>query len=214
MRSSKMNASLDHVVIAENASEFSRLHDQNISLVLLPRPENYLIKKFFERIILEGFENLSAEYVKKPEIKKFFESSLGKFNTLAGYEATIADLCLQAQTFSEVSGKKKFDFALKKISDNDASAFHIDSYHLRLFTTYIGLGTVWTPNHNIDEILPNNNVKVKDPKRIEQMRPFWISFFKGEFYSGKKNALVHRSPELEMAEAANKVRLVYRINCD
>lgn len=202
-----MNDSVDHVIVAENIHMLQQIHDKNINLALLPREENKIIKHFFETAVSERFRIIEGREIYLNDLDTFFQEELCPYQKIEGYRETIDDLIYAAKIFSWVRRKKKLNFVLESI--NAGTGFHVDNFTLRLITTY-GPGTLWSPNDNVDWENSRYGIQVKDPAKVKQMEPFWISIIKGELYTGNsKDGLVHRGPNAEAV-----VRINYRIDAD
>lgn len=198
---------LDHVIIAENTHQLQQIYNHNINLALLRRAENPAIKQFFSNVVSQNFKEIIGKDIHLNNLEAFFQEELCRYSKIEGYQETINDLAYVAKIFSRVRRKKKLNFVLQK--DNAGTGYHIDHFTIRLVTTY-GPGTLWSPNDNVDWENSRYIIQVKDPTKVKQMGPFWISIIKGELYTGNvKDGLVHRGPN-----AKGVVRINYRIDAD
>jgi len=206
--------SLSHLVMAESTDDFLKIHDRDVNLVILPREEDPIIKKFFEGMIESGFKDIAKSRLDINQIEKFFHESLFFYSHFEGYESAIKDLVYLAERFNELHNKKRISVNLELI-DNNACTFHVDNFSLRLGCTYLGPGFEWTNRDNVNwkRTSPESNmVEIIDPKEIEPTNPFSVGIFKGRYYTrNKEDALPHRSPRIEHL---NLTRINYRLGVD
>jgi hypothetical protein len=95
---------------------------------------------------------------------------------------------------------------LETLRDDGCRRFHVDRVHLRLLCTYLGPGTEWLTEDQVDRDalathLPNEAILRRGvPQRLE---PFWVAIIKGERYPGAAGrGQVHRSPPIAAAGTA------------
>jgi|SRR3989344_1085088 len=213
---------LDHVVIAQSVDDFSRIHEPNINLIILPRDENNAVKKFFEEIHKRFANQNTSSYfyecfpddIFKPRLDHHFQD----VRNLEGCEEAVNDLTCLADSFRKISRRNQryhqmyIDLALLG-EVNDTPAFHTDKVELRLICTYLGRGTEWVSNDNVNrESLTNGediNSRIRDQSKIYQIKPFWVALMKGELYVGNRGReIIHRSPNLGDKDLS---RVRYRI---
>lgn len=204
-----------HVVMAESVQDLHRIHEDGINLVVLPREENPAVRGFFENISKKDFNDINS-FTEANQVEKLFEEHLGIYSHLKGYRKALDDLTHLSEIFQEISSESELSVNLNKIRIN-STPFHIDGFKLRLVHTYIGPGTVWTPDDNVcdypTELYTHTPPKIIDSRRIRQMKPFWVGIVKGANYTGNTcDALVHRSPRIEHLNLTRMVYLVGNIN--
>jgi len=123
------------------------------------------------------------------------------------------DVSMIVSDFLTLAGSEIGTMHLKVVSNNACSKFHVDGYSLRLFTTYLGKGTEWIPESatNRNALGKSNELILKDPSRIQQMKPFEVGILKGELSNRLRlvKGIVHRSPEIDQL---NKKRIILRVD--
>ncbi len=123
------------------------------------------------------------------------------------------DVAMLIKDFLTLSSKQSGIVHLKMVSNDACSKFHTDAYSLRLFTTYFGEGTQWLPETAVNRqaLGKSNDLIVKDPTQIQNMRAFDVGILKGErdgALSGVKG-IVHRSPSISISGGK---RIVLRVD--
>ena len=97
------------------------------------------------------------------------------------------------------------------VRDDRCRKFHVDAVAMRLVTTYVGPGTEWVPEAQLDRdalarLIPcpmeANRAIVRDPKKVRRAQPGDVLMLKGSRHpnAGRRGA-VHRSPPLPPGEA-------------
>jgi hypothetical protein len=115
--------------------------------------------------------------------------------------------------FLRWSGKNFGSVHIRKIADDACRKFHVDGYSYRLFTTYLGRGTEWLPESatNRKALGKTNDLIVKDPSKVQQMRAFEVGVLRGEVPNERNGTrgIVHRSPQLI---DDNENRIILRVD--
>ncbi len=118
---------------------------------------------------------------------------------LAGHFAAVASILEAPRTVT---------LRLETLQDDACRRFHVDRVRLRLLCTYLGPGTEWLTDDQVDrEALatyrPNEAILRRgEPQRLE---PFWVAILKGDLYPGTAgHGQVHRSPPI----AASGIRRI------
>ncbi len=123
------------------------------------------------------------------------------------------DVFQNTYEFLDFSDTKCGTLHLKIVKDDACRKFHTDGYRLRLFTTYIGLGTEWLPESAVNRkaLGDSNNKIVRDPSQIKRIETGHVAILKGEI-PGKKSrikGIVHRSPPIQNN---TQYRLILRVD--
>lgn len=116
----------------------------------------------------------------------------------------LADMQRLADDFAALArplaGQGTLTLRLETVSDDGCRRFHVDRVQLRMLCTYLGPGTEWLPEAQVDrEALaahqPNELILRRgSPQRLA---PFWVAILKGEVYPGQAGrGQVHRSPPM------------------
>jgi len=102
---------------------------------------------------------------------------------------------------------------LRIIDHNACSKFHTDGYHLRLLTTYLGPGTEWLTEDNVnrDALGTRNEKIVKHSSSVKQMKAGDVGILKGDLFkhTGTANGIVHRSPAIA---GTGEERIILRVD--
>ena len=115
--------------------------------------------------------------------------------------------------FQQITKASSYSLFLSAVHSNMCRKFHTDMNDLRLLCTYVGPGTMWLTDNNVNrnvlhEMRPEPIAIEKD--KIEQVQTGAVAVLKGAIYPQKNtNAVVHRSPAIE--ETSEK-RLLLRID--
>lgn len=118
----------------------------------------------------------------------------------AGFAALVEDIDRLARRFSEVARSPTLRLWFATVSDNMCRLFHTDAVALRLLCTYLGPGTQWVEENNVnwDRINePRNEARVRDLEQVQQCAPFEVAVLKGAMYDHNDGqAVLHRSPSV------------------
>jgi hypothetical protein len=108
------------------------------------------------------------------------------------------DMRQLADLYFKVSDDRDVTLRLVTTNEDDCRRYHVDRTHLRLLCTYLGSGTEWLSNDQVDRLAqatgaPNEKIiRFGEPSGFE---PFWVGILKGDAYPGNAGSgLVHRSP--------------------
>lgn len=133
-----------------------------------------------------------------------------KCDTLCAMGALLADLQRLAGHFAAIASTldapRTVTLRLETLHDDGCRRFHVDRVRLRLLCTYLGPGTEWLTDDQVDREalaghLPNEAIlRWGAPRRLE---PFWVAIIKGDRYPGAAGrGQVHRSPPIAAAGTA------------
>lgn len=119
-----------------------------------------------------------------------------------------------ATAFSAALDRPDLSVRLDVISTDKCRRFHADYKHVRLLCTYVGPGTEWVEERDLDRealrlrdaedgsTFERTNARiVPDPLAIHRANPGDVLLLKGESYPGNRGrGAVHRSPPIERAK--------------
>lgn len=115
-------------------------------------------------------------------------------------EYFIKDIVHLCEFFFELTKSKKIRIQVEVVRTDMCRLFHIDNIRQRLLCTYMGPGTEWLDNSNVNRDGLgkgcNKNI-VKDFKQINKAKTFEVLLLRGIKYKNEKSAVVHRSPPVE-----------------
>ena len=117
-----------------------------------------------------------------------------------GREFLIKDITALARIFFGLKKGKTARLQLEIVKTDMCRLFHVDNIRQRLLCTYLGPGTEWLDDSNLnrDGIGRGCNSRiVKDFEKINRAEAFEVLLLKGVMYEGRQFAHAHRSPPIE-----------------
>lgn len=132
-----------------------------------------------------------------------------------GAEALYADVAEVFGHFVQLLSPERVRVQLHTVMSDGCRLFHADFVGVRLIVTYVGPGTEWTTDDNVDraelrrtDVDPFARRPLVDARRIRRMPRAAVALLKGEAWPDNRGrGLVHRSPPI--AEAGlRRLRLV------
>ena len=127
-------------------------------------------------------------------------------------EYFIEDIIRLGKLFFESKKNTKMNIQIEIVKTNMCRLFHADCYRQRLLCTYMGPGTQWLDNSNVNRKAlgkGSNAHIVKDFNKINQAKAFEVILLKGKKYGGDELGIVHRSPPIEQE---SKTRVLLKID--
>lgn len=116
------------------------------------------------------------------------------------------------QRLLTVYAAPRFRLFFGAILGDQCRKFHVDYVHLRLLCTYLGPGTEWLRDEDVNRELLGapfecpeqaNEAVQRQPGRVRHLRLGEVAILKGEAYPGQPGfGLVHRSPPISQAGLA------------
>lgn len=218
-----------HVVEAASVAALQAVHNADINLGLVHRRADADITAFLQSLVSRAaiepkvigdaaFEHLAFEVnetVALKNVRPVMVETLQAFKplALAGYWKLLDDVDAIATDFAHLTREEELRLWFGIVRTDSCKTFHRDYYHLRLLCTYLGAGTLWLENDNVNRAMlakGENASIVIDPSRTKQLQPFEIAVLKGEYGGGNAdNALIHRSPA---AGTSGEARVLLRID--
>ena len=129
---------------------------------------------------------------------------LGRFPAGAGREALAEDLRLLAEMLGELLDAPTIGLRLEVIRQAMCPRLHVDRVGIRMLCTYLGAGTEWVEEHDVDRRFlgagsggrPDLMSGLLRPGfRIEAIPPFSVALLKGSLWQGNAGrGAIHRSP--------------------
>ena len=124
------------------------------------------------------------------------------------------DMRRLATHFFTVAEGREVTIRLLTTSTDDCRRFHFDRCNLRLLCTYLGPGTEWLTDEQVDRQAQGSGAPNEDIIRFGEpsaFEPFWVGILKGEAYPGNAgHALIHRSPSIE---STRQTRVLFCLDC-
>lgn len=125
--------------------------------------------------------------------------------------ALAADIAALAEHFLRISGSTRAHIELEVVRHDACRFFHVDQVRLRLLCSYVGPGTEWISEDNLNRAAlgtGNNAAVVRDPARVHRLETGWVGLFRGE-KAAPGQGVVHRSPPIRRT---GEKRLLLRID--
>jgi len=117
-----------------------------------------------------------------------------------------ADVRALVRAFASVTETSRFRIVAGPVFNDSCRRFHIDHLRLRLITTYLGPGTEWADEGNVDFTAldhpescdcENPPSLVRDFAKVRHAKAGDVLLMKGDLYSNDVRGQVHRSPPIE-----------------
>ena len=127
-------------------------------------------------------------------------------------DAFISDVVRLCSLFSSIKTSGKMKIQLEIVNTNMCRLFHEDHYRQRLLCTYMGPGTEWLDESNVNRAglgKGSNAGIVKDFEQVNKAGAFDVLLLKGSKYGGSVRGVVHRSPPIEKEK---KIRVLLKID--
>lgn len=191
---------LGHVLVCRNWGDALAIRDPSKNLALLPRPP----KRWFAltEILDSEFRSVSMVFGEGDD-PLLIGAELDHVLQLRSEDALsfFEDVMGLSQEFLKVTGGQNIGIKLEKISTDNCSTFHVDYVPMRLITTYLGQGTEWLHDEDVNRAglgKQRNDLVMQPLAEIQRVPAQTIAILKGErFPGGSGRALVHRSPSVK-----------------
>ena len=185
----------------------TQIYQKQINLVVLQRSLAADVSDY-SQMLVESKPGLNFRSVLTPE--KAAESLRSSLPDLHNRSAFIDDVVLLLEMYSCLFELDEVGVRLQVLDRAMCPRFHTDKLGCRLVSTYLGQGTEWLHNDDVDRSkLGAGNRGLSDEKSglysnpacIQQVNPGDIVLLKGEGWYGNDGAgAVHRSPAVPTGE--------------
>tara|TARA_B100001741_G_scaffold287680_1_gene265329 strand:- start:462 stop:1103 length:642 start_codon:yes stop_codon:yes gene_type:complete len=195
--------------IGKSSKILEKIHEKHINIAIYERDVNHLADEINK--ILYNDLNFKATGNIDSIIKE-----LNKIPNVDDYKLIIDDIIFLLNQFKEISEVKSFKLLLAIVDNDMCRRFHTDLNYIRMLCTYIGPGTLWLSENNLnraalDDLESNNSIVVNNDL-INQVSTGSVAILKGGLYPRKgTKAIVHRSPNIQESQ---QKRLLLRIDAD
>lgn len=199
-----------HARSGPEAGVLSAITDADCSIAVWQRPVDAVVHTRVKA--LAASERLELRLNLTPaQLKHDLVASLtAKCVAPSAMDALLKDIQQLAGHFEAIASTldvpRAVTLRLETLHDDGCRRFHVDRVHLRLLCTYLGPGTEWLTEDQVDREalathLPNEAIlRGGVPQRLE---PFQVAILKGERYPGAAGrGQVHRSPPIAAAGTA------------
>jgi hypothetical protein len=203
----KVAETLSHIAWANTLEELSVIFNPECNLAIWQRQPNKAITAF---LMKHSHEDIHiCKVLPASAVERALRRGLKAFEDDAGKEQLIADITQIANFFTELTDASELHLYLETIRTDQCRKFHRDFYPLRLLCTYIGKGTEYLENDNVNREGKTNDEIVRDWQKVRRLNAFDVGILKGEAPGNEGNAIFHRSPEIE---STNDFRVLLRID--
>ena len=171
-------------------------------LILERRAPIATISSYLERVVNQMS---TLRYVLKKEFcsKATFEildRALPSGNVWAHKKDFIDDIIRIVEQFFQRSCNNEVTLKIEVVRTDMCRLFHIDQYRQRLLCTYMGPGTEWLDDNNVNHngLGSGCNSKiVKEQHKINRAQPFEVLLIEGSKNDRGGPGVVHRSPPIQ-----------------
>jgi hypothetical protein len=196
-----------HIAVKNRREVLEEIHNSDCNLAVWKRKPKPDIVRFLQRF--EHEELHLCQTLRASEVKAYLRDKMRKFEDEAGETALIDDVAQTAIFFAQLTNANKLHLHLETIRTDQCRKFHRDFYPLRLLCTYIGKGTEYLENDNVNREGETNDEIVRDWRKVKRLNAFDVAILKGEHGENVGKAIFHRSPPIE---ATNEFRVLLRID--
>lgn len=188
-------------------SVLESIHQKGINITIHNREVN-MLEKETNALLKQG-----AEFTASGEVTTIL-NEISKGFLQNEYPLLLKDIENLLRLFKKITGAEKFQLLLAIIDTNMCRKFHTDVNDLRMLCTYVGAGTLWLTDDNINRkelnAYGNNKSIVLDENKIQQAETGSVLILKGSNYLPNNTAaVVHRSLTIE---GNGEKRLLLRID--
>jgi len=190
------------------AAALSAIAEPDCSIAIWQRPVDAVVER--QAAHLAASEHLAIRLHLTPEqIAAGVAAPLtAQCAALSAMGEWLADMQRLAHDFASLArrlaGQNAITLRLETVSDDGCRRFHVDRVQLRLLCTYLGPGTEWLTEAQVDrEALAAHqpNERIQRWGSPQRLAPFWVGVLKGEVYPGQAGrGQVHRSPPLARSD--------------
>lgn len=185
----------------------TEVYQEQINLVILQKSLKKEVSDYCQRLI-ENSPNFNLrEVIQSDNVSLSLKSSLPE---LKGQSEFIDDLVLLVDMYSCLFELDEVGLRLQVLDRAMCPRFHTDKLGCRLVSTFVGPGTEWLQNSDVDRSklgLGNNGLNDEESglfsstNCIQKVNPGDVVLLKGEGWYGNEGlGAVHRSPVVSKGE--------------
>lgn len=195
--------------IGQQASVLDTIHQSEINIAIYQR-DTTALKEELDMLMVHAIE------FRKSGTPNEINAALQQYmaDKSLACPAVLEDIERQLDLFKCITGEAAFRMLFTAINTNMCRRFHTDINIIRLLCTYVGQGTMWLPNDQVNDkaflTQGGNEEIVKDERHIQQVNTGDVLLLKGALYPDG-TPIVHRSPTIE---ETGETRLLLRIDID
>ncbi|WP_299182875.1 DUF1826 domain-containing protein [uncultured Neptuniibacter sp.] len=194
----------DNYILSELPEVMTTIYEEQINLVIWQRSLNPSILQYCHQLV-DSYPNFNMRSVIKP--KSAPQSLSSVLPDQKGRDVFIQDLTLLVEMYSCLFDLDEVGVRLQVLDRAMCPRFHTDKLGCRLVSTYVGEGTEWLHNRDIDRSkLGAGNQGLSDDKSglysnaasIQQACMGDVILLKGDgWYDNEGLGAVHRSPTVK-----------------
>ena len=190
--------------MANSAEELAAINLPDVNIATWKRPQLHTLESKLRLVSWPSMLGISGTFLKnKPD--QSFEQLQFELNNILSFlnndekNELIQDVMENTSLFfhSFSDNANSFKYELSVINEVMCPKFHMDYYQMRLIVTYVGDGTEWTTNDNIEldgQGKPVQPIIIIDPDNYHRVEPMSVTLLKGNQYKPGHLGVVHRSP--------------------
>ncbi len=205
----------DHFKSGKELSDLSLIQNDDINITIYEREISKDIEAYLTTLLSKGFNRLNTT-INVQDFEALFDHhfSAHRLKHEVGHTLLKEDIKRLLSQFSKICNNPNMKIFFGIVDTDMCRRFHVDMYELRMLCTYLGRGTHWLSNDNINYNSLNNYESnegiVLREKDVNQLKATDVAIIKGALYPNSKvGGLVHRSPTIEHL---NQKRIVLRVD--
>ena len=188
--------------------------DKSTSVLLVKREVDRQILSYLKNTLGKqgDLECVVQDDFDERYVAQIFDKYLPEDELVEGKNRLICDMIDLSKSFFHSTKSKHIKLQLEVVDSDKCRFFHEDKMRQRLLCTYLGPGTEWLDNSNVDRsgLCKGNNDKVViNYEKVNKAKPFEILLLRGALFDDSGLGDVHRSPPVE---AEKKSRIVLKVD--
>ena len=198
---------IENYLTGESPEVMTKIFQEHINVAVFERSLSPEIESYCQALIESGSQ-LNIRHAIVPE--KCRDSLQSSLPDLTGKAAFVEDVALLVDMYSYLFELSEVGLRLQVLDRAMCPRFHIDKLGCRLVSTYLGKGTQWLSNRDVDRTkLGKGNKGLSDDesgiicgsKIIQEVDKGDVVLLKGEGWFGNEGlGAVHRSPAVPKGE--------------
>ena len=186
-------------VFSDQLESFADIYSKDVELVCMTHSQSSYMDSLGKEI-LNAREDLELQWIQSLSDLRIVDEMLAKSVDSAGKKMLADQIKESCGMLQETLDCKYVGVRLVTLNKPMCPRFHVDQIPCRLLITISGGGTEWIANQDVDwevfEDRTNQDVPLKEKKRVNQFKAGEWSLLKGGTWQSKFNGVVHRSPNI------------------
>jgi len=195
--------------------DLSLIQKDDTNITIYERKTSKELEAYLNTLLSKGFNKLNT-LLNVEDFDALFDQHFKPFQIKheTGHNLLKEDIKKLLLQFSKICNNPSMKIFFGIVDTDMCRRFHVDMYELRMLCTYLGQGTQWLQNDNINyDSLNNygdNEGIVLNEKDIKQLNASDVAIIKGALYPNSTvGGLAHRSPRIENL---NQKRIILRVD--